>query len=258
MTRGRPSTSADLSVEGHTLDALLGGRVRLRQPAEGYRAAIDPVLLAAAVPARDGERVLDLGCGVGAAACCLLARLPGIRITGLELQGAMARLARDNGVLNGWDGRFRVLLGDILDPPAQLAAESFDQVMINPPYVPADRARPSSNPSKAAATRESEATLRDWLSAGLSFLRPRGGLTLIHRADRLDEILFALRGKAGSLRIFPLWPAAGRPAKRVLIAARKAVAGPLVFAPGLVLHETDGSYTPEAEAVLRNAAALQF
>ena len=114
----------------------------------------------------------------------------------------------------------------------------------------------TSSPAKATATQESEAALGDWLSAGLFFLRPRGSLSLIHRADRLDEILPALRGEAGALRVFPLWPVAGRPAKRVLIAARKAVAGPLVLASGLVLHGADGGYTAEAEAVLRDGAAL--
>jgi tRNA1(Val) A37 N6-methylase TrmN6 len=258
MTGEQRHRDAEFAVEGHTLDALLGGRVRLWQPADGYRAAIDPVLLAAAIPARNGERVLDLGCGVGAAAHCLLARLPGVHVTGLEVQARMAKVARDNAILNGWADRLHVLEGDVLDPPAELARESFDRVMLNPPYAPANQGRPASNAAKATATRESEATLRDWLSAGLSFLKARGGLTLIHRADRLDEILVALRGKAGALRVFPLWPAAGRPAKRVLVAARKAVAGPMVFAPGLVLHDADGGYTPEAEAVLRDAAGLDL
>jgi len=254
----QPSIDKEFAAEGRTLDTLLGGRVRLRQPAEGYRAAIDPVLLAAAVPARIGERVLDLGCGVGAAAHCLLARLAGVHVTGLEVQSEMARLARDNGVMNGWADRLQVVEGDVLEPPPDLAVESFDRVMINPPYVPADRGRPAPSAAKAAATRESGATLHDWLAAGLALVKPRGGLTLIHRADRLDEILHELHGKAGALRVFPLWPAAGRPAKRMLIAARKAVAGPLVLGPGLVLHQADGSYTAPAEAVLRDGVALEI
>lgn len=258
MRRDRPSIGGDSAAEGHTLDALLGGRVRLRQPAEGYRAAIDPVLLAAAVPARAEERVLDLGCGVGAAALCLLARLPGVHVTGLEVQSEMARLARDNGVMNGWADRLQVVEGDVLDPPADLAVESFDRVMINPPYVPTDRGRPALSVAKATATREGEATLHDWLAAGLGLLKSRGSLTVVHRADRLDEVLLGLHGKAGALRVFPLWPAAGRPAKRVLIAARKAVAGPVMLGPGLVLHQADGSYTAAAEAVLRDGAALEI
>jgi tRNA1(Val) A37 N6-methylase TrmN6 len=243
-------------AEGITQDALLDGRVRLHQPARGYRAAIDPVLLAAAVPARGGERVLDLGCGAGAAALCLLARVPGVEVTGLELQGAVARLAAANAELNGVADKFTVLEGDILAPPPTLAAGSFDRVMLNPPYVAAGVSRPPDRPSQALATHESDARLADWLAAALTLLRPKGGLTVVHRADRLGELLTGLQGRAGEIRIFPLWPAAGKPAKRILVAARKAVAGPLALAPGLVLHEADGSFTAEAEAVLRAVAAL--
>lgn len=239
-----------------TQDALLGGRVQLRQPAKGYRAAIDPVLLAAAVPARTGERVLDLGCGTGAAALCLLARVPGVEAMGLELQGPLARLAAANAELNGLAGRFAVVEGDILRPPPALAADSFDRVMLNPPYLAARANRPPSAPLRALATHESDAVLADWLRTALALLKPKGGVSIVHRADRLDALLAGLRGKAGGIRVFPLWPAAGRPAKRVLVAARKAAAGPLVLAAGLVLHESHGGFTPQAEAILRGAAAL--
>ena len=251
-----PETGTELG--GVTQDALLGGRVRLCQPAEGYRAAIDPVLLAAAVPARAGERVLDLGCGAGAAALCLLARVPGVEVTGLELQAPLARLAAANAELNGLAGRFAVVEGDILRPPPALAADGFDRVMLNPPYLAAGANRSPGGSARALATHEGDAGLGDWLETALALLKPKGGLLVIHRADRLDALLADLRGRAGDIRVFPLWPAAGRPAKRVLVAARKSVAGPLVLAAGLVLHAADGSFTPEAEAVLRAAAALEL
>lgn len=241
-----------------TQDALLDGRVLLRQPAQGYRAAIDPVFLAAAVPARAGERVLDLGCGAGAAALCLLTRLPEVQATGLELQGEMARLAVDNGKSNGLSARFRVLEGDILAPPAALEPGSFDRVMLNPPYLAANSGRAAERPAQAAATREGEARLADWLRAAIHLLRPKGSLTVIHRADRLDGILAAFQGHAGEVKIFPLWPAAGRPAKRVVVAARKAVATPVTLMAGLVLHGAGGEFTPAAEAVLRGAEGLRL
>lgn len=237
-------------------DGLLGGRVRLSQPAEGYRVAIDPVLLAAAVPVRDGERVLDLGCGVGAASLCLLARVPGASVTGLELQPEAAALARLNAERNGRDASFFVLEGDILAPPRGLAPQPYDHVMLNPPYHVAGRTWSAESASKATATQEGRAVLVDWLDAALNLVRPRGSLVVIHRADRLSEILVHLQGRAGEARIFPFWPAAGRPAKRVLLAARKGLASPLVLHAGMVLHGPEGGFTPEAEAVLRDAAPL--
>jgi len=250
-----PDACADLG--SITRDSLLGGRVQLCQPAKGYRAAIDPVLLAAAVPARAGERVLDLGCGVGAAALCLLTRVPGVEAAGLELQGPLARLAAANAELNGLDRRFAVFEGDVLRPPSALAAGSFERVMLNPPYLAAGANRPPSDSPRALATHEGDATLGDWLETALRLLKPKGKLVAIHRADRLDALLAGLEGGAGGIRVFPLWPAAGKPAKRVIVAARKATAGPLVLAAGLVLHEPDGGFTPQAEAVLRGAAALE-
>ena len=253
MSRDAATAAVDV---GLTQDALLDGRVLLRQPARGYRAAIDPVFLAAAVPARAGERVLDLGCGVGAAALCLLTRLPAVEVTGLELQGEMARLAVDNAKSNGLSARFRVLQGDILAPPATLEPGTFDRVMLNPPYLTAAAARPAECPAQATATREAEAGLADWLRAAIHLLRPKGSLTVIHRADRLDAILAALQGHAGEVKVFPLWPGAERPAKRVVVAARKAVATPVTLMAGLVLHGAGGGFTPAAEAVLRGAEGL--
>lgn len=236
-------------------DALLDGRVRLRQPAAGYRVAVDPVLLAAAVAARPGARVLDLGCGVGGAALCLLARCPGAVVTGLEIQHDLAALAAENARLNDCSERFHVVRGDVLCPPLR---GGFDHVMANPPYLPAGRARPPATAGRAAANVEGVAKLGDWVAAALALARPRGGVTFVHRADRLDELLGALYGQAGAIVVFPLWPAAGRDAKRVLVQARRDVRTPLRLAAGLVLHAAGGGFTPEAEAVLRGAAGLSI
>jgi len=238
-----------------TEDALLDGRVTLRQPAGGYRAAIDPVLLAAAVPARPGESVLDLGCGVGAAALALAARLPEVRVTGLERDPGLARLCAENIAANAMADRVTVLTGDLLDPPTGLAAGAFDHVMANPPYLEPGRADLSPDPGRRAANAEGEAGLSDWIVASLAAVKRKGWVSFIHRADRLDALIAALSGEAGAITILPLWPKAGVPAKRVILRARKGVRTPTTLLPGLVLHEGE-SYTAAAAAILRHAAAL--
>ncbi|HYE49736.1 MAG TPA: methyltransferase [Azospirillaceae bacterium] len=238
-------------------DLLLGGRVRLLQPGKGYRAAIDPVLLAAAVPAGEGERVLELGCGAGAASLCLAARVPGCRVTGLEMQAEAAELARRNAALNRLEERFEVVEGDLLRPPGVLRPGGFDRVMANPPFHPAGAHTISPTAGKAASHGEGEAGLADWIAAALRFLKGRGTLTLVHRADRLDEILARLHGRFGAVTVLPLWPMQGREAKRVIVTARRDARSPARLLPGLVLHGAGGAYTPEAERVLRDGVALE-
>ncbi len=247
------------SVAAATEDRLLNGRVRFRQPADGYRAAIDPVFLAAAVPSGGPWSVLDLGCGVGAAALCLLARLPDAQVTGLEVQPQLAALARDNAALNGGARRFEVVEGDLADrsllTSGALDRDSFDEVLCNPPHHPAEMTA-APEPAKAKATREEGAALDDWVEAALTHVRRKGAVTFIHRADRLDDLLAALRGRAGGIIVFPLCPKPGRAARRVLVRARKGVRAPLTLAAGLILHADDGRFTPAAERVLRDGHGL--
>lgn len=240
-----------------TEDGLLDGRVRLCQPARGYRVAIDPVLLAAAVPVRAGERILDAGAGSGAASLCLAARVPDCRLVGLELERELARLASHNVALNGQERRIDMMAGDLGRPPPRLSGSSFDHVMTNPPFLAAGSGTPSPEPGRQRAHREGEVELAGWLAGCLRLLRPGGHLTLIQRAERLGEVLSALQGKAGDLVVFPLWPAAERrAAKRVLVQGRKGARGLLRLMRGLVLHEADGRFTPAAERILRHGAAL--
>jgi len=235
-----------------THDHMLGGRILLAQPDSGLRAAIDPVLLAAAVPARPGARVLDLGTGSGVAALCLARRVAALRIAGLELQADLAALARRNAALNGL--AMDVVRGDVAAVP--FAARVFDHVMANPPFLPARMGTLPPSRGKRLAVGEGEAGLARWVEAALALVKPRGSVTFIHRADRLAELLSALGRGAGAIVVFPLWPRLGEPAKRVLAQARRGVAAPLRLAAGLVLHEADGRYTEAAESVLRDAAAL--
>ena len=243
---------------GLTEDALLGGRVRLRQPANGARVAIDPIFLAASVAAEPHQLVLDVGCGVGAATLCLAARVPQCRVIGFELQRDLVRLAGDNVVLNGMSARISVMVGDLLAPPPRLSPGMFDHVMANPPFIEQGRGTPSANPAKSAATIEGDANLGDWVRFALAMARGKGTVTFVHRADRIDALLGHLAGRAGEIVIFPLWPAAGRAASRVLVRATKQVAAPARLMPGLVLHESDGRFSEAAEAVLRGGAALEL
>lgn len=243
-----------------TDDAMLGGRVHLLQPEEGYRAAIDPVFLAAAVPVRSGERVLDIGAGAGAASLCLAARVADCRVSGLELDPAAVRIANENVRRNGFADRVNIMIGDVARPPIRLAPGTFDHAMANPPYLEATRATAPPNATRAAAHVEGkDAGLGAWIRFALAMTRAKGTVTLVHRADRLDHVLAELHGQAGGIVVFPLWPdATAKPAKRVLIRAVKGSAAPMRLAAGLILHESDGRYTPAADAVLRHAQGLDL
>lgn len=241
-----------------TEDLLLGERVRILQPLEGYRAAVDPVLLAAAVKAPFNGRLLDLGCGVGAASYCLMARRADIFPVGLELVPEIADLARRNGKLNEFGFKLEVVTGDAANLPLEIEPGSFDWVICNPPHLAAGAATPSPKGSKAKADIEGELSLAGWVAAGLKALKRGGRMTLIHRADRLGDVLSAFEGKAGAVKLLPLWPRIGKAAKRIIVEATKGSRAPLTFLPGLTLHGEGVRYTKEAEAILRHAQPLDL
>ncbi len=238
-----------------TEDTLLGGRVRLRQPvAGGLRAGLDAVLLAACLPARPGQVVLEAGCGSGAAMLCLAARVPGLRLLAVERDAGMAGLAAANASLNG--ATAEVVTGDVVDLALARRLGPYDHAMANPPYWPGGTAPPA--PGRAAATHEQGAALEDWCGFLAAGLRHGGWLALVLPAARFDAGAAALRGAGcGGVRLVPLWPRVGVAAKRVLLLARKGGRGPAMVLPGLVLHAAGGDYTPAAQALLRDAAALE-
>ena len=234
-----------------TEDLLLDGRVRLIQPRRGYRAAVDPVLLAATVPARAGERVVDLGCGAGAVFACIAARVPEVEVIGIERDVTMAELAHRTLQNNGVTGRIEAV--DLTTLHATWESGRIDHVAANPPYLQADRADPSPVPGRASAGVEEGGGLADWVAVARRCLRHKGTLTLVHRADRLDDILATLVRGFGSVVIHPLFPRQGEDANRVLVRAVRGGRAPLRLSAGLVLHDADGAYTPPADAVLRGA-----
>lgn len=257
MTAPEP-TGAESAVSE---DALLGGRITIAQPLGGYRAAIDPVFLAAAVPAQAGESVLDVGIGAGAAALCLAARVGEVRVAGIDLQRDLVRLAVRNAAANGLGRRVDFMVGDLVRAPKRLAPGSFHHVMANPPYLADGHGNRPVDDGKAAANVEGGVGLDEWMRFALMMVRPKGTVTLIHRADRLEHVLAACGGRLGGIKVYPLWPgprgaSKPKPAKRVIVQGRKGVGSPLTLLPGLVLHESGGGFTREADAVLRGAEGL--
>ena len=241
-----------------TTDTLLNGRIILEQPQEGYRVAIDPVFLASAIPAIGHETVLDVGTGVGAAMLCLATRQKDIQILGLEMQRDLAILAAKNIRANHFQERLDVVTGNLLRFPPRLAAGSYHHVMANPPYNQLATTSLSKNPSKALSNSESEATLGDWVNFCYLMVRPKGSVTFIHRADRLDTLLSLMHGKLGNIIVFPLWPGFSKDAKRIIVQGQKNTFGPTRLSQGMVIHSPEGDITIEAEDVLRRGFAINL
>lgn len=227
---------------------LLGGRVKARQPDQGFRGGHDAVFLAAAVPG-GGASVLELGAGAGSASLCLAARRPDLTIMGVEIDAGLVELAQANATANGM-GRVTFRCADVFALPAELKRD-FDHVICNPPFHGPGTASP--DPARQVALSDG-GKLQDWLKVGLQRTVSGGVFTVILRADRLPEAQAVL--PAAGLTLFPLWPKAGQPASRILVQAVKGSGSPARLLPGLVLHRADGSHSDESEAVLRHGAAL--
>ena len=250
-----------IEADAITRDGFLGGRLTILQPRDGYRAGMDPVLLAAAVPAVAGESALELGCGTGVAALCLAFRVAGVRVTGVEIQGEYARLARESAALNGLS--LDVVEGDATALPAPVRARSFDHVFANPPYFETKSFTEPASPGRARAHAHGDGALEAWIVSGRRRLRPGGCMTLVHRSAALPEILRAMGARFGEIEVIPIASRQERPADRLIVRARKERRGPLVLHPPLIMHDgplhgADGDDTSAAaRAILAEGASLR-
>jgi tRNA1(Val) A37 N6-methylase TrmN6 len=242
-----------------TEDAVLGGRLILRQPRRGHRVGHDAILLAAATAARPGEHAVELGAGVGAAGLALAQRVPGVTVMLVDIDPALTALAKDNAARNALSAAVRAVSLDVAAPSADfaavgLAAGSADRVLMNPPFNTSDN--PSPDRDRRTAYAGSPETLRRWVETASRLLRPAGTLTLIWRADGLADVVAALAGGFGAVSLLPVYSKPGAPAIRVLVRAAMAPRAPLTLLPGLLLADSSGRPTIEAEAILRAGEVL--
>jgi tRNA1(Val) A37 N6-methylase TrmN6 len=242
-----------------TEDAFLGGRLRLRQPKSGHRAGHDAMLLAAATPARSGDRVVDFGAGIGAAGLAVARRVAGIELVLVEIDEALAELARGNAASNAIPADVIVL--DVTSAADTFAAsglspDSVDVVLMNPPFNDPARHRASPDKAREIAHVATAATLGTWIHAARRILKSGGALTLIWRADGLAEVLAALDRGFGSLAILPVHGNAATPATRVLVRAIKGGRAPTALYPGLMLNDESGVPNKQVQEILAGRGNL--
>ncbi len=246
---------------------VLNKRLKLTHSAQGFKTSIDSVLLAAACPAKSGDYIVDLGCGVGGAGLSVLTRVTGVHLTGIEIQAEHAALARDNAAANGFEDQCDFIVSDVRDYHNENA---FHHVICNPPYLDAGAYLRSPSPENAIAmghikrapcpqTEERDIKqddLRDWIDSAHDCLKSNGTLTMIHRADKIDKMIAALGKRFGAIEIIPLWPKTGEAAKRVVLRAIKHRKSPAHIHAGLVLHDENGAYSDATQQILRHVKPL--
>lgn len=240
-------------------DRFLSGALMVLQPKTGYRAGVDPVLLAACTPAAPGDSVLELGCGVGVASLCLAARVQGVALSGVEVQADYADLARQNAVANNVE--MDVQVADLRHLPEVLLQQNFDHVIANPPYYLRSNGTAARDAGRETALAGAT-PLADWLDVATRRLKPKGYVTIIQNAERLPALMAAIDGRLGAVKLLPLAPRIGRPAQLVVLQARKGARAAAQLLAPVVMHEGaahDGdreSYTAQIRAVLRDGAQL--
>jgi tRNA1(Val) A37 N6-methylase TrmN6 len=237
---------------------VLDKKVRLLQPEGGFRTSLDSVMVAAACPAKPGERILDLGCGVGGASFCLAHRVHNLFITGIDIQPQYIDLARQNALLSNDTTRCEFIVGEIGTFRFSSKDQRVDQVLCNPPFLEAGTYTPSPDQGRATALGHEgqETILTDWIDCAFHALKNGGTLTMIHRADAVDKIVQGLGKRFGQTGIIPLYPREGQAAKRVIVRTKKDSHAPAIIHAGIILHNADGSYTEAANKILRHGSAL--
>lgn len=256
--RGTGSKSATAVI---TDDAVLDGRLRLLQPSKGHRVGHDAILLAAATAARKGEHAIDLGAGVGGAGLALANRIDGLRVTLVEVDPVLTKLAADNAARNNLAARVNAVTLNVAAPARAFAAAglkpgSADRVLMNPPFHDVAHHRTSPHTGRRLAHAASSGLLPVWIKGATRLLSARGVLTLIWRGDGLSDVLAALERGFGGVAVLPVHPKPGAPAIRVLVRAAKQSRAPLAVYPGLILNDADGRTAAGADAVLRGKSVL--
>lgn len=246
-----------------TEDGFLGGRLRILQPEKGFRAGIDSVFVAATIPCVPGETVYEAGIGTGVAALCVVARNPGVHLTGIEIAARHALLCEENAKRNGFADNIRVIHADVKEALRKDLASmpshgSFSHAFANPPYFEDGKATPSPNLLKAQAHAFGPNDLDLWIKVLHTMVTLRGTVTLVHRADSLSKILQLMEDRFGDLRIAPLYAREGTAASRVIVQGVKGSKAPMQLLPGLVLHDQSSQFTPEADAILRDGMAWRL
>ncbi len=246
-----------------TDDAFLGGRLQILQPERGYRAGIDAVFLAACIPAKDGETIFEAGIGAGVASLCLLSRNPSLHITGIEASTRYAVLCEQNAKRNNFGNALRVFHTDVKEAMRRDLANmpehgSFSHAFANPPFFDEGKVTASPSVLKAQAHAFGPDDLETWIKLLHSMVVLRGSVTLIHRAETLGKLLAAMEPKFGDIRVAPLYARDGSAASRVIVQGVKGSRAPMQLLPGLILHNEDNSFTPDAEAVLREGATWRL
>ncbi|WP_196504360.1 tRNA1(Val) (adenine(37)-N6)-methyltransferase [Aestuariivirga litoralis] len=263
MAQQMVNPGASTAPASMTDDAFLGGKLQILQPEKGYRAGIDAVFLAASIPTLPGEATFEVGLGAGVAALCMLARVKQAHVTGIEINTRYALLCEQNAKRNNFGNALRVIHADVKealrrDLTTMPEHGSFAHAFANPPFYDEGKVTASPTLMKSRAHAFGPEDLELWVKLLHAMVAPRGTVTLIHRADSLSDILDAMRGKFGDIRIAPLFPRQGAPASRIIVQGIKASKAPLQILPGLNLHNQDNTFTPEAEAVLRGGAAWRL